>query len=236
MTYLKTRHFQWTELVIDSDLESYSKYICLYLATFMNSKQNCAFPGLSRIQKETGLTRPTILKYLDKIESAGFLYIERGDRVTSNKYHSKLPDEVVNVVNHPLVKEVYKGSKTGDDKVVNELYPNKQVNNQVNNQVSKHMCFTAPTPDEVKAYAIEKGIKLDHEDFCDFYESKGWMVGKNKMKNWKSAASRWARNNSNIGQKNGNSKNGKFSVGAYVAKQLRDIEEEENSTNIRDIN
>lgn len=51
--------------------------------------------------------------------------------------------------------------------------------------------FVPPTPMEVKAYCIEKGYQVNAERFCAFYESKGWMVGKNKMRSWKAAVAGW---------------------------------------------
>lgn len=42
-------------------------------------------------------------------------------------------------------------------------------------------------------YCQEKGYAMDAERFVDFYSSKGWMVGKNKMKDWKAAVRNWAR-------------------------------------------
>lgn len=53
--------------------------------------------------------------------------------------------------------------------------------------------FTPPSLDEVSAYITEKGYNIDPEAFIDFYASKGWMVGKNKMKDWKAAVGTWAR-------------------------------------------
>ena len=53
--------------------------------------------------------------------------------------------------------------------------------------------FTPPTVAEVKAYCDERGNNVDAERFVDFYESKGWMVGKNKMKSWKAAVRNWER-------------------------------------------
>ena len=47
--------------------------------------------------------------------------------------------------------------------------------------------FVPPTLDEVRAYKSEIGSPVDPRDFLDFYEAKGWMVGKSKMKNWKAA-------------------------------------------------
>lgn len=51
--------------------------------------------------------------------------------------------------------------------------------------------FIKPTPQEVTAYAESTGFKLNGEEFCAFYESKGWMIGKNHMKNWQGAARTW---------------------------------------------
>lgn len=54
--------------------------------------------------------------------------------------------------------------------------------------------FSPPTTQDVSAYCEEKGISgFDVERFIDFYSSKGWMVGKNKMKDWKAAVRNWAR-------------------------------------------
>ena len=53
--------------------------------------------------------------------------------------------------------------------------------------------FIPPTPQEVKAYCLEKGYSIDAEQFVAFYESKGWLVGKNKMKNWKAAVITWVK-------------------------------------------
>ena len=51
--------------------------------------------------------------------------------------------------------------------------------------------FVPPTVDEVKAYCQERNNKVDPQKFVDFYECKGWMVGKNHMKDWKAAVRSW---------------------------------------------
>lgn len=57
---------------------------------------------------------------------------------------------------------------------------------------SKH--FSKPTEAEVVEYAKERGHPdFDAGKFCDFYESKGWKVGKNPMKDWKAAVRNWLR-------------------------------------------
>lgn len=51
--------------------------------------------------------------------------------------------------------------------------------------------FTPPSVEEVNSYILEKGYDVDAEAFVNFYESKGWFVGKNKMKSWKAALVTW---------------------------------------------
>lgn len=57
--------------------------------------------------------------------------------------------------------------------------------------------FTAPTVDEVEAYAKEKGYtNFSAQRFVDYYESKGWVVGKSPMKDWRASVRGWvARDN-----------------------------------------
>lgn len=51
--------------------------------------------------------------------------------------------------------------------------------------------FTPPTIDNVAAYVSEKGYHVNAERFVSFYQQKGWMVGKNRMKDWKAAVRNW---------------------------------------------
>ena len=54
------------------------------------------------------------------------------------------------------------------------------------------MRFAPPTIRDVEDYAFEKGLNMDAERFVNYYASKGWMVGRTKMKDWKAAARNWA--------------------------------------------
>lgn len=77
--------------------------------------------------------------------------------------------------------------------------PNVNVNDNVNdikeNTLTsvKEKRFAPPTPEDVREYCREKGLNVDADRFVDFYESKNWYVGKNKMKDWKAAVRNWAR-------------------------------------------
>ena len=66
--------------------------------------------------------------------------------------------------------------------------------------------FIKPTINEISLFCFERKNNIDAEVFYNFYESNGWLVGKNKMKNWKSAIITWEKNSIN---KEKTSNNGK---------------------------
>lgn len=53
--------------------------------------------------------------------------------------------------------------------------------------------FVPPTELEIKDYCIERNNNIDSEQFFDFYQSKNWMIGKNKMKDWKACIRTWEK-------------------------------------------
>ncbi len=58
----------------------------------------------------------------------------------------------------------------------------------------KRSRFVPPTLEEVATYVRERGSSVDPQGFIDFYASKGWLVGKTPMKDWKAAcrnAEKW---------------------------------------------
>lgn len=55
--------------------------------------------------------------------------------------------------------------------------------------------FIPPSVDDVRAYCEERGNNVDPERFVDYYASKGWMIGKNKMKDWKACIRTWEKKN-----------------------------------------
>ena len=54
--------------------------------------------------------------------------------------------------------------------------------------------FVKPTLQEVEAYCTQRNNFVDAQRFLDFYESKGWMIGKNRMKDWKASVRTWEKN------------------------------------------
>ena len=54
--------------------------------------------------------------------------------------------------------------------------------------------FTPPTPDEVRSYCADQGYRVDADKFVAYYDSNGWRVGRNPMKDWRAAVRTWVRN------------------------------------------
>ena len=78
--------------------------------------------------------------------------------------------------------------KEKEGEIENECYPPTPLSGG-----AKAKRFIPPTVDEVASYCQERGNGIDPEAFVDFYASKGWMVGKNPMKDWKAAVRTWER-------------------------------------------
>lgn len=68
-----------------------------------------------------------------------------------------------------------------------------------NNGADKSTRFVPPTLSEVQDYIQKNNYSVDASTFIDFYTSKGWMIGSNKMKDWKAAVRTWQRKYRNTG-------------------------------------
>ena len=77
------------------------------------------------------------------------------------------------------------------NKEINNNNDNDNDNERIVDESSKR--FIPPTVDMVSAYCFERNNSVDPEEFVDFYTSKGWLIGKNKMKDWKAAVRTWER-------------------------------------------
>lgn len=83
----------------------------------------------------------------------------------------------------------------------NFAYNNTKYNNTKENNISKDILskkvFKKPTIEEIKQYCNERNNGIDAEYFYDFYETKNWYVGKNKVVDWKACVRTWEKNNKN---------------------------------------
>ena len=69
---------------------------------------------------------------------------------------------------------------------------NEYINNTLSNKDTRQK-FVKPSIEEIRQYCQEKGVNVDAEQFFNFYESKGWLIGKSPMENWRAAVSTWAK-------------------------------------------
>lgn len=72
---------------------------------------------------------------------------------------------------------------------------NKELNNKENNNINiiTKERFKKPTVEEVREYCKERHNNVNAQTFIDFYESKGWLVGKTPMKDWKACVRTWEK-------------------------------------------
>jgi len=106
-------------------------------------------------------------------------------------------------------KQSVNGAKGGRPKKVDETQitqrflqePKKadsvsvSVSDTVSDNKKQRDVFIKPSIVEIKTYMTEIGMADVSEKWFDYYESNGWLVGKNKMKNWKAAVRTWKNNN-----------------------------------------
>ena len=126
-------------------------------------------------------------------------------RVSIQKWLKNLEDN-----NHIRRVNIYKqGSKQIDTRVITlvntpskeKLTDNTNINITNTNLTDSNtkVGFVKPTIIDIKEYCKERKNNVDAETFFDFYESKDWLIGKNKMKDWKACVRTWekSRNNKN---------------------------------------
>ena len=129
------------------------------------------------------VSRVSIQKWLKTLEDNGYI-----KRVNIYKQGSKeILTRVITLVNMPS-KE-----KFTDNTNIN-------INNTNLTDSNKKARFKKPTLDEVKNYCILRKNNIDAEAYMDFYESKGWQIGKEIMKDWKAAVRTWERRESKTPQ------------------------------------
>lgn len=111
-------------------------------------------------------------------------YYAKQKALAEGKKSKRLDKSLDNGLDNGLDKDLDKQNLNGIDK--NRLDKKREEDN------SPRKRFTPPTIDELRAYAKEKGYtRFNCESFEAYYASKGWMVGKSPMKDWKAAVRGW---------------------------------------------
>ena len=120
-------------------------------------------------------------------------FIGRGSSEADRKreYRQRIETDRTNV--QTKVREI---SEKSPPEIELELKKEIKIEKEIDSSAStttKRKRFEKPTLSEIEQYCIERKNNVNAEQFFDYYESNGWKVGKNSMKDWKAAVRTWER-------------------------------------------
>ncbi|MAF36569.1 hypothetical protein CL622_05635 [archaeon] len=126
---------------------------------------------------------------LDAITKVAFSFFKNQFERDAEKYE-KLCEK------NRLIAEKRYNTKSTTGKTGNQSSPDNTKSTDNKNKSksdNKSKRFVKPSVQELNSYFIEKGINntIEAEKMFNYYESNGWQVGRNKMKDWKAAARNW---------------------------------------------
>ncbi len=129
---------------------------------------------------------------------------KNGKKGSEKRWHNTLKNNHMNsnTINSPLVNDSFSSSSSSSSAIEKE---SKEKEKEMEITVSKN--FSRPDFEDVKKYFFEKQsftwanifIEQQASKFFDYYESNGWKVGKNSMKDWKAAIRNWIKNSEDYG-------------------------------------
>ena len=129
----------------------------------------------------------SIRSALTELEEAGYLYRER------ERVDGKLGKCIYVITDSKNCEK----PNVENPHVENQAqYITKELNTKeysLSNSEPRKTKFIPPTVGEVSAYIEAKGYHVDAEQFVDFYQSKGWKVGKDIMRDWQASVRTWER-------------------------------------------
>ena len=153
------------------------------------------------------------------------------DLITTNvkKSLDNLVDEYGAVITKQAILDAKKQGKS-HIKYVEGVLKNKMLERNVPVSNTKKKRFVKPTVEEVKQYCIERNNNVNAEQFYDYYESNGWKVGKNSMKDWKAAVRTWERSEYRKPNSKKNSKEDAINVVNNLMNKLGGVKTEQPTT------
>lgn len=123
----------------------------------------------------------------------------RGASVISiEKWRSLTDDErdrliSADVARYPTTATASESASTTASAANSESASATNDENRMADRPPAHTRFSSPSIDEVGAFCRKNGLTVDAERFVNYYESIGWRVGQNLMRDWKAAARSWDR-------------------------------------------
>ena len=154
--------------------------------------------GYISIKQETGKGGIFTAKTWEIYEDCTAVRFDRSrsaPKSVKSNHGENTPQSVLTVVGDDRSRSTPKSVNTD----VGEIEPIRNTNIERNTKLVRNTKekerrnFVPPTVEEVRAYCLERGNHVNPDAFVDFYTSKGWMVGKNKMKDWKAAVRTWEK-------------------------------------------
>ena len=149
---------------------------------------NFSEDGLANLSNDG---KATIRSTLKELMDFGYLV-----RTRNRDEKGILRDYVYTIYEEPTCDYPTLDKPTLENRNTYKELNNKELNNKKENIYIKEK-FKKPTLEEVKEYCSERNNNVNAEQFIDFYESNGWKVGKNSMKDWKACIRTWERNRIN---------------------------------------
>ncbi len=148
---------------------------------------------------EVGCHPNTIRKWLKRFADEGQIELKSTNKwtlisvINYAKYQDCPDDSVTQIVTQDVTQDGEQGVNQCVNQCVNQSVNNRtRITKKQGNKGTKSI-FVPPTTEEVEAYCRERMNTVDAERFVDFYSSKNWMVGKNRMSDWKAAVRNWER-------------------------------------------
>lgn len=192
----------WSDTFIQ-DLDNDHKLFYLYLLTNERTKQ-CGIYEISKkqIAFELGYSIDRVSKLLQYfIKNDRILYSDNTKEIALKnwmKYNGSTSPKVVSCIK----SEITQVKDTLLIEYVNGNYTlsQEEEEQEEEEEQDKKYKFIKPTIEEIRTEMLKKQMIDESERFYHYYESNGWMIGKNKMKNWKSAIVTWKKNQKPVQQ------------------------------------
>ena len=208
----------FTKKITESDafLDMPSSTQCLYFHLNMSADDDGFVNNPKRIQRLVGASdddfKLLVAKSFIILFESGIIVIKhwkmhnyiQSDRYKPTDYIEEKSmlglkkNKSYTLSNNELDTKCIQDVSVGKDRLGKDRLGKDRLNNnikEVSLDTSEKKIFTPPSLEEVQEYIQSVGSKVDAEAFVAFYESKGWMIGKNKMKSWKSAIVTWEKRN-----------------------------------------